>query len=192
MEQSYILRKITLKTCEGSRIPEPFHQPGFHEVHIGSCQCKGSFCCGLLSVKFRNEQKRPQTCVVFYKGYLWWMTLTTQWYGWRLPGWANGTRPWTSDVSHEVSDVSLKFTMAMLLFFYWNGSEAPAKALAKEEWLFGAGNKTTVQGVWKSGNVATSERWNLALTLNYLNCRVCLELLICWWSEACEHLYNCS
>eukprot|EP00434_Breviolum_minutum_P019069 symbB.v1.2.016810.t1/scaffold1292.1/size223628/8 len=34
---------------------------------------------------------------------------------------------------YTVSDVSLKFTMAMLLFFYWNVSEAPAKALAKEE-----------------------------------------------------------
>ena len=190
MEQSYILRKNHPQNLW--RIPDPgtFPPTGFHEVHANGCGLV--LWGGLLSVKFRNEQKRPQTCVVFYKGYLWWMTLTTQWYGWRLPGWANGTRPWTSDVSHEVSDVSLKFTMAMLLFFYWNVSEAPAKALAKEEWLFGPGNKTTVQGVWKSGNVATSERWNLALTLNYLNCRVCLELLICWWSEACEHLYNCS
>ena len=55
--------KITLKTCEGSRIPEPFHQPGFHEVHIGSCQCKGSFCgAGCFRSTFAMKKTAPNVC----------------------------------------------------------------------------------------------------------------------------------
>ena len=149
--------QITLKTCEGSRIPVPFAPT---RIPWGPFHAKVRWVRFVGLVCFRLNfamKKTAQTCVFF--GILW---MTNYPVIWRLP--MSQRLAVDRPMCREVSDVSLKFTMAMLLFFYWNVSEAPAKALAKEEWLFGPG----ILKIRSKAKVCEK------------NGKEGLELMICW------------